>query len=165
MATVDVNALQLSPLVRSLIPSMYGAVRQNMSASAFERAVRAGGGSIGRRTLFLEAYRGVRANVQASQRITYANRNYAPGLHPTSLIPNRVNSIHKYQAVIEVRGTGGERRYITVAYDDPTMTKGDLVDLGVEIADEEIYTAATEGGAAVAWTGGVWVEGRVRVGD
>ena len=163
LRTVNLESLRLSPTVRSLIPSMYGAARRGISANALQRGILAAGGSAGSRTQFLQAYSAVRNNYRLTQGVRFAANTYQPALHPDHMLPARLNTIHRYQATIEVRDRAGNIRYLTIGYDDPTTTKGELVDTALEIADAEAYTAASGVAAQGGWTSGVWIEGRSRV--
>lgn len=159
-------AINLAPLAitnttRALIPAMYGAAREGLSGAALINQFRAAGISPGRTSSFYNAYRAVTLNVKTSQALAAGPTNIAPALDPVATIPTLHPTANEWQAVIEVRGAGGETRAITIGYDDATLTIENLLDDAISIANEEAYTASTGGVPPGGWESASLIEVRV----
>lgn len=139
---------------------MYGAAQRGVTATQLIADIRGAGGIVGTRQQFLAMYRAVNANVQKSTGVRFARSDYRPFEHPQSVIPSRLNTIHTYQATVELRGAGGMRRFMTIATDDATLTKAEIIERARDIANREGYSGETGALPDGGWTSGVWVMGR-----
>lgn len=160
LRTVNLANVRASETVRSHISTMYGAAMRGQGATSLLNSLRTAGIPAGNTQQFLAMYRAVNANVQRSAGVRFARSDYRPFEHPQSVVPSRLKTIHRYQATIELRGAGGAKRYMTIATDDATLTKQEIVDRAKEIADREGYSGEAGIVPQGGWTSGVWVMGR-----